>query len=148
MTPDQAVVSPALACTDTPGSLRTPDQQAPGVVASPIPASSSYFVPASPVLELIARRQEAWGFSDADMAAFLGRGCRIADARGYISRPVAERILRRLATTPAKGNPRSSATSRHAAVAEAWMGISPTVRERIAAELAARKPSPKPTGEA
>jgi hypothetical protein len=131
-------MTPAVACTDAPGSLRRPDQRGAGVIPSPIQAPSSYILPAAPIAALVASRQRAWGFSSEDMAAYLGPSCRIVDARGYIARPIAERILRRLATTPAKGNDRSSATARHAAVAEAWQGVSPTVRERIAAELAGR----------
>lgn len=126
-----------VACTDAPGSLRRPDQRGAGVIPSPIGAPSSYILPAAPIAALIASRQHAWGFSAEDMAAYLGPSCQI-DPRGYIARPTAERLLRRLATTPARGNARSSATARHAAVAEAWQGVSPTVRERIAAELAGR----------
>jgi hypothetical protein len=78
------------------------------------------------------------------MASYLGPSCRILDARGFISRPTAERILRRLATTPARGNARSAKTAHHTALAEAWQHVSPTVRERIVAELAGRKACPKP----
>lgn len=140
-------MTPALACADTPGSLRRPDQQAPGVRASPIPALPGYIVAAHPILELVARRQSAWGFSDADMRAYLGPDCAIRDARGVLSRRQAEAILRKL-LTPAKGTRRSAKTATHQAIAESWQHVSPTVRQRMAAELAGRKPSTTPTEEA
>lgn len=133
--------SPALACPEAPGSLRNGEQPAPRVMASPIPAPSSYFVPAGPVLELIARRQETWGFSTEDMKTYLGPECAIRDARGVLSRRQAEAILRRL-LAPAKGTRASAKMATHQAIAEAWQ-VSTTVRERIADELAGR-----PSGEA
>jgi hypothetical protein len=117
------------------------------VIASPNPALPGYIVPAGPILALVADRQRRWGFSDADMRAYLGPECAMRDARGVLSRRQAEAILRRL-LAPARGNARTAKTAHLVAVAEAWQGVSPTVRERITAELAGRKPSPKPTGEA
>jgi hypothetical protein len=140
-------MTPALACADTPGSLRRHDQHGPGVIASPNPALPGYIVPAGPILELIARRQSAWGFSDGDMRAYLGPACAIRDARGVLSRRQAEAILRRLCS-PTKGTRGSAKMATHQAIAESWQHVSPTVRQRIAGELAGRKSNPKPVGEA
>lgn len=128
-------MTPALACADTPGSLRRPDQQCPGVIASPIPASLSYFVPAGPVLALVAHRESAWGFSDEDMREYLGPACSIRDARGLLSRRKAETILRRLLTS-ARGTPRSAEATGRWLVAERIHPVRPAKRERIAGELA------------
>lgn len=137
----------ALAWSDAPGSLRSRDQQAAGVIASPNPALPGYIVPAGPILALVAARQRRWGFSDADMRAYLGPECAMRDARGVLSRRQAEAILRRL-LAPAKGTRRSAKMATHQAIAESWQHVGPTVRQRIAAELTGRKSSPKPTREA
>jgi hypothetical protein len=68
----------------------------PGAAASPENGGGSPFVPAAPVWALVRRRQSQWGYSDDDMAAFLGLG-QVIDVRGLMLRPTAERILRRLA---------------------------------------------------
>jgi len=47
------------------------------------------------VWELVARCQEQWGYSDKEMAAWIGCG-RHVDVRGWMLRSTAERILRRL----------------------------------------------------
>jgi hypothetical protein len=136
-------MTPVLACHDAPGSLRSHDQRGAGVIPSPIPALPGYIVPAAPILELVARRQSAWGFSDADMRAYLGPACSIVDARGVLSRRQAEAILLRL-LTPAKGTPRSATMARRLACTEAQQHVPgvPTVRQRIAGK--GRFPSKAP----
>jgi AraC-like DNA-binding protein len=67
-------------------------------------ASLSYFVPAAGIWALVRRRQEAWGYDDDEMARWLGLG-RTVDTRALMSRPMAERILRRLCDpAPATAN--------------------------------------------
>jgi hypothetical protein len=60
---------------------------------------TSYFVPAKPVWDLVRTRQRQWGYTDDEMAAFLELG-KVIDVRGWMGRPMAERLLRRL-TRPA-----------------------------------------------
>src|SRR5205085_8708667 len=70
----------------------------------------SPFVPAAPVWALVRRRQAQWGYSDDDMAAFLGLG-QVIDVRGLMLRPTAGRILRRLAEpAPATAGTRQALT--------------------------------------
>jgi len=62
----------------------------------------SYFVAAKPVWDLVRKRQRDWGYTDDEMAAFLDLGG-VIDVRGWMGRPMAERLLRRL-TRPARPN--------------------------------------------
>jgi hypothetical protein len=62
------------------------------------------------VWAVVRRRQAQWGYSDDDMAAFLGLG-RVVDVRGLMLRSTAERILRRLAEpAPATAGTRQALT--------------------------------------
>jgi hypothetical protein len=96
----------------------------------------SPFVPAAPVWVLVRRRQAQWGYSDDDMAAFLGLG-RVIDVRGLMLRPTAERILRRLAEpAPATAGTRQALTVE--LLVEASRGVvepGSEEAERIQAEL-------------
>ena len=64
------------------------------------PGYASHFVPAAPVWQLVRRRQRRWSYTDDEMAAWLGLA-RVMDARAWMLRTTAERILRRLAFCPA-----------------------------------------------
>ena|SRR5437879_7872556 len=56
-----------------------------------------YHVPAEPIWRLVRQRQAQWGFDDDEMLEFLGlASMRYVDLRGWMGRPMAERILRRL----------------------------------------------------
>lgn len=82
------------------------------LTARPAGASDSPFVAAAPVWALVRRRQSQWGYSDDDMATFLGLG-QVIDVRGLMLRPTAERILRRLAApAPATAGTRQALTNR------------------------------------
>ena len=98
--------------------------------------SDSPFVPAAPVWALVRRRQAQWGYSDDDMATFLGLG-RVIDVRGLMLRSTAERILRRLAEpAPATAGTRQTLTIE--LIAEASSGVvqpGSEEAERIQAEL-------------
>ena len=98
--------------------------------------SDSPFVPAAPVWALVRRRQAQWGYSDDDMATFLGLG-RVIDVRGLMLRPSAERILRRLAEpAPATAGTRQALTIE--LLVEASRGVvepGSEEAERIQAEL-------------
>ena len=96
----------------------------------------SPFVAAAPVWALVRRRQAQWGYSDDDMAAFLGLG-QVIDVRGLMLRPTAERILRRLAEpAPATAGTRQALTIE--LLVEASRGVvepGSEEAERIQAEL-------------
>jgi hypothetical protein len=96
----------------------------------------SPFVPAAPVWAVVRRRQAQWGYSDDDMAAFLGLG-RVVDVRGLMLRSTAERILRRLAEpAPATAGTRQALTIE--LLVEASRGVvqpGSEEAERIQAEL-------------
>jgi hypothetical protein len=96
----------------------------------------SPFVAAAPVWALVRLRQAQWGYSDDDMAAFLGLG-RVVDVRGLMLRPTAERILRRLVEpAPATAGTRQALTVE--LIAEASRGVvqpGSEEAERIQAEL-------------
>ena len=98
--------------------------------------SDSPFVPAAPVWALVRRRQAQWGYSDDDMAAFLGLGG-VIDVRGLMLRSTAERILRRLAEpAPATAGTRQALTIE--LLVEASHGVvqpGSEEAERIQAEL-------------
>ncbi|MCU1449643.1 MAG: hypothetical protein JWP02_1813 [Acidimicrobiales bacterium] len=106
--------------------------------AAPIPENGggSPFVPAQPVWALVRRRQAQWGYSDDDMATFLGLGG-VIDVRGLMLRPTAERILRRLAEpAPATAGTRKALTIE--LLTEASRGViqaGSDEAERIQAEL-------------
>ena len=108
----------------------------PGGAASPENGGGSVFVAAAPVWALIRRRQAQWGYSDDDMAAFLGLG-QVIDVRGPMLRPTAERILRRLAEpAPATAGTRQALTIE--LLVEASRGVvqpGSEEAERIQAEL-------------
>jgi len=79
-------------------------------VAQAVPdVGGSAFVPAAPVWELVRRRQVQWGCSDDEMAAWLELGS-VVDARAWMLRPTAERILRRLAA-PRRGDATTALTA-------------------------------------
>jgi hypothetical protein len=78
-------------------------------------ACPSYFVPSAPIWALVRRRQEAWGYDDDEMARWLGLGSTV-DARALMSRPMAERILRRLCD-PAPATANTSELNRRLKVA-------------------------------
>ena len=77
---------------------------------------TSYFVPAKPVWDLVRTRQRQWGYTDDEMAAFLELG-RLIDVRGWMGRPMAERLLRRL-TRPAAPTPGTLAVHRSMSLME------------------------------
>jgi hypothetical protein len=77
---------------------------------------NSYFVPAKPVWDLVRTRQRQWGYTDEEMAAFLELG-KVIDVRGWMSRPMAERLLRRL-TRPAAPTPGTLAIHRSMSLME------------------------------
>jgi hypothetical protein len=108
----------------------------PGAVPSPENGGDSPFVPAGPVWGLVRRRQYQWGYSDDDMATFLGLG-QVIDVRGLMLRPTAERILRRLAEpAPATSGTRQALTIE--LLVEASRGVvqpGSEEAERIQAEL-------------
>jgi hypothetical protein len=108
----------------------------PGAAASPENGGDSPFVPAQPVWALVRRRQAQWGYSDDDMAAFLGLG-QVIDVRGLMLRSTAERILRRLAEpAPATAGTRQALTIE--LLVEASRGViqpGSDEAERIQAEL-------------
>jgi hypothetical protein len=88
------------------------------------------------VWAVVRRRQAQWGYSDDDMAAFLGLG-RVVDVRGLMLRSTAERILRRLAEpAPATAGTRQALTIE--LLVEASRGVvqpGSEEAERIQAEL-------------
>jgi hypothetical protein len=108
----------------------------PGAAASPENAGDSPFVPAAPVWAIVRRRQSQWGYSDDDMAAFLGLG-QVIDVRGLMLRLTAERMLRRLAEpAPATAGTRQALTIE--LLVEASRGVvqpESEEAERIQAEL-------------
>jgi hypothetical protein len=77
----------------------------------------SYFVAARPVWDLVRKRQSAWGYTDDEMGAFLGLGG-VIDVRGWMGRPMAERLLRRL-TQPAPPTAGTFSVQRRVALMEA-----------------------------
>jgi hypothetical protein len=80
---------------------------------------NSYFVAAKPVWDLVRKRQRHWGYTDDEMAAFLELG-QLIDLRGWMGRPMAERLLRRL-TRPAPPTSGTFAIQRSVALMEgAW----------------------------
>jgi hypothetical protein len=95
---------------------------------------TSYFVPAKPVWDLVRTRQQQWGYTDDEMAAFLELGS-VVDLRGWMGRPMAERLLRRL-TRPAPPTPGTFAIQRSVALMEgAWDSrTAPQTAEAEAAE--------------
>jgi hypothetical protein len=102
----------------------------------PNAGTGSVFVPAARVWALVRRRQSQWGYSDDDMAAFLGLG-QVIDVRGLMLRATAERILHRLAEpAPATAGTRQALTIE--LLVEASRGVvqpGSEEAERIQAEL-------------
>jgi hypothetical protein len=69
-----------------------------------VTAAPSSFVPSAPVWALVRRRQRAWGYTNHDMARWLGLGSSI-DAEPMMPLRMAEQILRRLCEpAPATAN--------------------------------------------
>lgn len=105
-------------------------------VRRPDTAGDSAFVAAEPVWALVRRRQSQWGYSDDEMADFLGLGG-VVDVRGLMLRATAERILRRLAgPAPATAGTRKARTTE--LLVEASRGViepGSEEAERIQAEL-------------
>jgi hypothetical protein len=82
-------------------------------------SDKSYFVPAKPVWDLVRKRQRDWGYTDDEMAAFL-EVSHLIDLRGWMGRPMAERLLRRL-TRPAPPTSGTFAIQRSVALIDgAW----------------------------
>ena len=88
---------------------------------------TSYFVPAKPVWDLVRKRQQQWGYTDDEMAAFLELGS-VVDLRGWMGRPMAERLLRRL-TRPARPTSGTFAVQRSVALMEGAWGTDTAPRE-------------------
>ena len=84
---------------------------------------NSYFVAAKPVWDLVRKLQRHWGYTDDEMAAFLELG-QLVDLRGWMGRPMAERLLRRL-TQPAPPTSGTFAVQRSVALMEAAWGTEP-----------------------
>jgi len=97
-------------------------------------SDTSYFVPAKPVWDLVRKRQRHWGYTDDEMAAFLELG-KLIDLRGWMGRPMAERLLRRL-TRPAAPTPGTFAIHRSMSLMEGASEnrTAPQRAEREAAE--------------
>ena len=102
---------------------------------------SPYVLPAAPVMRLIRRRQFEWGYTDQEMANFLGlSGATYRDGRGFISRPQAERILRRLCG-PAPATAGTRETYHRMRLAETSQHLAHLDPTTIAAELRGQGPA-------
>jgi hypothetical protein len=82
-------------------------------------AAPSHFVPSAPVWALVRRRQRAWGYTNHDMARWLGLGSSLDT--GPMSRRVAEHILRRLCD-PAPATPNTAQLNHRIQFAESQPG--------------------------
>jgi DNA-binding LacI/PurR family transcriptional regulator len=89
----------------------------------------SYFVAAAPVWRLVRERQRAWGYDDDEMARFLQLGSTI-DTRGWMGRPMAERILRRLCN-PAPATTHTAETNHRLNLAAAQLDLAVTRLDTI-----------------
>src|SRR5437899_3366027 len=98
----------------------------------------SHFVPSAPVWALVRRRQRAWGYTNRDMARWLGLGSSI-DAAPRMSRRVAEHILRRLCD-PAPATPNTAQLNHRIQSAESQLnnGCDPLARTEAIRRLFAR----------
>ncbi len=83
-------------------------------------AAPSSFVPSALVWALVRRRKRAWGYSNHDMARWLGLGSSI-DTAPMMSRRVAEHILRRLCE-PAPATPNTAQLNHRIQLAESQPG--------------------------
>lgn len=83
-------------------------------------AAPSPFVPSAPVWALVRRRQRAWGYTNHDMARWLGLGSSI-DAAPVMPRRVAEHILRRLCE-PAPATPNTANLNHRIQLAQSQLG--------------------------